>query len=596
VTGVAGVGTGVLGGSGYAQDLPDVATGTTDTTQTQTAPPPAPVSDPGPLSDATTHENGDAARRGAVTGGGLRPPLRSLWRQDFDALVSNAVVGDGRAYVLSGGRVVALDLVTGQRLWTSAAQLRASGLAFGGGKVIAGGNGTVALDAATGAVAWSTGDDSLSGAPLIAGDLVIVQDQGLTAYDLATGAARWTGGDSDGVSGAPAAAGDRIFQIGGCTVAAVDRRNGNVLWRRNRGCSGGTSGTVALQGDKVHSSFGDLPLSAADGANAAGPKADILAGEIGLQRETDGIAAVSFTSGQLMWRTGADTSVINDTLGAPLVVADTVFQTRFEGTVEARALATGAVTWKARLRAAKETFTGSSSASDFTQAAGPGVLLVLRGSTVDALGAAPEPPASLSIAVPRLASRLIEAGVDQVIRGAAAGDLWPAGVIAETDPYPFGRFAPAGAAAVPVDPQGNVRMSVKTDRNVRVRLVGTDGGAAATRSYTLFAYPRIRFQVRNVANRVRARVTVTGSRALRFRGRRVHVYLARARQGRMVKLGSARLSGPRRRTGRAVVRFPAVRRFGRRDFLFACVPAIHRLGQGAADPVQRRCGRSTIKF
>ena len=52
---------------------------------------------PGSLGADTTHLYADPARRGAIAAGGLRAPLRSLWRQDFDALVSAAVVGGGRA-------------------------------------------------------------------------------------------------------------------------------------------------------------------------------------------------------------------------------------------------------------------------------------------------------------------------------------------------------------------------------------------------------------------------------------------------------------------------------------------------------------------
>jgi outer membrane protein assembly factor BamB len=596
VVAAIGASVGVLGSTGHAQVVPPVATGTTGTTPTQQSPPP-PVSDPGALGDATTQEFGDAARRGAVTAAGLQPPLRSLWRQDFDALVATAVVGDGRAYVVSGGRVIALDLMTGRRLWTSAAPVGAqAGLAFGAGKVVDGSfAGLIAFDATSGAVAWSVTTETAGGAPLIAGDLVISQKQGLTAFDLATGARRWHGGDPDGVDGAPAAAGDRIFEIGGCTVSAIDRRDGHVLWRRNRGCSGGTSGTVALAGDKVYSSWGNVPLSASDGTDVAGPNADILADGVGLQEQQDRIAAVDLTTGRFMWSAKADTSVINDPLGTPLVVGNTLFQTRFQGTLQARALPTGAVTWQGRLRTAKETFTGSTEAERVSQAAGGGVLLVLRGSTVDALAAAREAPDSLAIAVPRLGSRLTEAAEPLVVRGSGVGELWPDGVMLETDAYPFGRFAAAGPVT-PLDAQGRVGVPFKTDRNVRVRLVGANGSAQATPGYTIYAYPRIHLAVRAVADRVRARITVTGSHGLRYTGRRVSLYIARRARHRLTRLGAARLSGPKTGAGHGVVRFRPPAHIGRRDFLFACVPGVQRHGQGAPDPVQLRCGRPTIRF
>jgi hypothetical protein len=63
-----------------------------------------------------------------------------------------------------------------------------------------------------------------------------------------------------------------------------------------------------------------------------------------------------------------------------------------------------------------------------------------------------------------------------------------------------------------------------------------------------------------------------------------------------VRLGSARVHGPKRRSGTAVVRFRAIDKVGPKDFLFACVPRVERSGQGAADAVQRKCGRSTIRY
>jgi hypothetical protein len=585
---LVGAGAGTLVASGHAQGIPGLSTGTTGTTEK--APPAAPpVASPGALGDATTHEAADAARRGAVADGGLHPPLRSLWRQDFEAPVSHVVVGDGRVYVLSGDHVAALDLATGQRLWTSADRVSPGGLAFGGGRLVSGGDPLVALDAATGNVAWKVEGRSPGGSPLIAGDLVIDQDQGLAAYDLASGQKRWQGGDGDGVDGVPAASGDRIFQIGGCTIAAVDRRDGHVIWRRNGGCSGGSSGTVALQGDLVHSSFTGGPLAASDGQPRPGAEADILVGDIGLQREPARLTAMSLAGGQLLWT--AD----NAGFGAPLAVGDNIFETQFAGGVRALALANGVVTWAGRLRPASEASAGSTDTSAYRLAAGGGILLVARGSSLDALGAAPAPPASLSLKLPEPSERTLEMGEKHPIEARAGGDLWPNAVVVEADPYPFGAFKAMGAP-LPLDANGQVHATRWFDRNTRVRLVGADGGAQPTRSYTVLVYPRIRLGLRNVANRITTKVRVNGSSALRYRGRRVHLYHAQARKRRMVKLGSVRLRGPSRGSGHGVIHFPAIRHAGTGDFLYACVPGVHRLGQGAADPAQRRCGRRTIRF
>ena len=172
----------------------------------------------------------------------------------------------------------------------------------------------------------------------------------------------------------------------------------------------------------------------------------------------------------------------------------------------------------------------------------------------------------------------------------------PGSVRAQIDRHPFGRFATAGKAVAP-DANGRVSVQVKIDRNARVRLIGVGGSAAPTRAYVLYAYPRIRVKVlRNTGSRVTARIRVKGSRAIRYRGRRVHLYLVRGRAHRMTKLASGRLHGPRTASGAVVVGFPALKHVGRRDGVFACVPKVHRLGQGAPDRVQRRCGRAHIRF
>lgn len=593
----AGVVAATTGPAADAQ-LPPIGGGQTTPTQTSpttTVPPneAPPVVAPAPLGDATTHAGADGTRRGAIADGGLKPPLRSLWRQDFDALVSRVVVGEGRAYVISGGRVTALDLATGARRWTSAVQ-GAGELAFGGGRVFVSGSiGLTALDAASGTPVWTSAQGSAYGAPpLVAGDLVILQGQGLTAFDAATGAQRWKGGTSDGSEGAPAVAGDRVFQYGGCTIVAVDRRTGRVIWSRNSGCTGGGGGTVLVERDRVHSAFGAAPMQAADGADVAGARVQIAAGDIGLQGQ-DGLTAVDLASSRVLWRVKPDESFPNDALGAPLVVGDQVLQTRFEGTVQARSLRTGAITWQAKLRRARETFTGSDSASDFALGAGGGVLVVLRGSTVDGLGpAGASPPRSIALTVPR--RRAFDAYDAVPVRGRVTGDLLPT-VRIEVDPYPRGGFKTAGRRLV-ADDKGRLTGAFRPDRNTRVRLTGLAGSAAPTQAYTVYVYPRIRFRLTNVVNRITARISVRGSRAIRYRGRRVHLYLVRVGQRRLVRLGSARLRGPRRRSGSGVVRFAALTKVGRRDFLLACVPGVQRLGQGAADVVQRRCGRATIRY
>jgi outer membrane protein assembly factor BamB len=549
----------------------------------------------------TTQVGGDATRRGWISEGGFRPPFRLAWRFDLGRPVERPVIGGGRVYVATGSELLALDLASGRELWRVPSTLGPP--VYGGGLVVVSGQRRmVARDAATGSAVWSASPPGGPKEPLIAGDLVITQSLGLHAFDLATGAPRWSVDRAHAPIGLPAAAGDRVYAEhvdGACSIAAFDRRTGAELWTRPRGCpaEGGPSRyrPVVVHRDMVlapQPKAYETPLRALDGGPGAGADADAFAGGIGL-RTANGLEAVDLVSGRSLWqappRNGSD--VVGRRARNPLVIGDTVVDPRFDGALEVRGLADGRVRWAGYLPAPPQG-RGFTTSTEFSFAAGRGTLVLLRGGVLEAVAAAPAGAGRVPVHLPR--RPYAPARSSLTVSGRFRRGLQTPLALA-VDEYPYRGFGSVGRPTVP-DRRGNYALRLRVERNTRVRVVDTGGGTGPSRTFTIFAYPRIDMSFRNRGGRVTGRITVKGSPAVRFRGRRVVMYHGQASRRRMRRIGSGRIQGPRLGTGRATVRFRAIRGAGRRDFVFACIPGIDRVGQGPADAVQRRCGHPSIRF
>jgi len=119
----------------------------------------------------------------------------------------------GRVFALGGtGRLNALDLATGTRLWTA----------------------DVLEDAGVGAPSYG-----VSASPLVLDDTVVVAPGGpegnaLAGYDAVTGERRWSGGSGRAAYGSPVhgvlAGVPQIFVLNGDTVASHHADDGRVLW------------------------------------------------------------------------------------------------------------------------------------------------------------------------------------------------------------------------------------------------------------------------------------------------------------------------------------------------------------------------------
>lgn len=197
-----------------------------------------------------------------------KPQLELRWKAEIASGYSGPTVAEGRVYVSDRvvtpeqtERVHCFDAATGAKVWTHEykceyrgvnydAGPRASVLIHDGRAYALGAMGDLhCFDAARGTVHWRKELVSeysvevpiwgLSASPLIEGDLLIAQVGGkgaaLVAWDRVTGAERWRALDDPPSYSAPIVinqAGRRVVVVyTGASVAGVDARGGEVLWK-----------------------------------------------------------------------------------------------------------------------------------------------------------------------------------------------------------------------------------------------------------------------------------------------------------------------------------------------------------------------------
>lgn len=220
-----------------------------------------------------------------------RPP-RLLWRRPVGEAWSGFAVAGNRAVTLeqhgSEERVTCYDLTTGRPLWShgdpgrwedplGGPGPRATPAIADGRVYTLGGTGRLnALDLASGKRIWTTDiiEDAaasiptygVSASPLVLGDVVIVvagggERQSLVAYDRDTGERAWAGGDAPAAYSSPLLAdlnGRRqLLVLNEVALSAHDPGDGTVLWNREwPGQTQRVSQPVVLPGDRVFVSTG----------------------------------------------------------------------------------------------------------------------------------------------------------------------------------------------------------------------------------------------------------------------------------------------------------------------------------------------------
>lgn len=588
---VLGLGAGAASAVAQLPGLPGGGSGQTTSTSTTSSPPP-PAVPPAPPGLSATAAGQDASRRFESGDTTAVPPLGVAWRTDLGTELSYVLVADGRVFVSRlksrgrayGAYVDALDATDGHRLWSVELQQPyfAADLAYGSGRLfVVDRNGNMhALEAATGRELWQAQVGTFNGTPVVAGDLVYTEATQVTALDAATGARRWRAAFGDG-PGDPALAGDRLYAREGCSLGAIDRRDGTVIWKRADPCPGGSGGHVLLWRDRVMVVGGGGPYRASDGEPVAGPRVDAVSGDLGFARDEKQTTAYSLPDGRELWHMPRADQLI----GLPNLVL------RLSGDqIAFHDLATGAQVWAARVidHGWPQDIGGVSPLA----AVGEGLVVVPAGSAVVAL--APSPRGRPEPLVARLEGRPDRFVGDTVrVSGSSGSILAASQVHLEVDRFPFdGRYASVETAGT--DNGGGWSGSTTIDRNVRLRVVTDDGRAVG--DATVYAYPRIDLgDVRRSGNRVLLPVRVHLASDVRARGRSAVLYLVRVSRRRVDRLDARRLGG-RGGVGRVTFRFHALAHVGRRDFVVACVKGAPRLGQGRADFFARACGRRTIRY
>ncbi len=216
-------------------------------------PPSAPGPVPSPLGSVT--EGVNVGHTGFLADSALVPPLVKRWSVRFIAQQILAI--EGRAFLVSPGGVLAVDLASGHPRWATPLS-EVMGAAYDRGLVLVSTFDDLhALDARTGHEIWRRhlADTAFADEPVAEGGVVyVVHEQSggeLHAFRESDGAELWRATPVHG-SRYPALDAGRVYMAGECgNAAAYDRRDGNRIWYRPTYCEG-TLGTVApsLFGDR----------------------------------------------------------------------------------------------------------------------------------------------------------------------------------------------------------------------------------------------------------------------------------------------------------------------------------------------------------
>lgn len=290
------------------------------------------------------------------------------------------VVADGRVYAAgSGSTVRALDLQTGQVVWTWAGDENAriaGGPGVGDGLVAVGGlNGEViTLDAATGTQKWK-GQllNEVIAAPAIGGGLVFVRsnDGRVTAFDANSGEKRWDW-KSDmpaltvrGNAGLTMGPGFVFVATDNGRIVALSAADGTELWTQTVAQPEGRSeldrmndvdGTPLLEGTTLYvSSYkpqtmaidapSGQPIWVQQGQGGVGGVASSGAGRIAVTDAQDVVWMLDAASGAPMWK---QPSYPRRALTAPAILGNNVVVGDYDGYLHLFSLDDGSMTSRLR--------------------------------------------------------------------------------------------------------------------------------------------------------------------------------------------------------------------------------------------------------
>jgi outer membrane protein assembly factor BamB len=552
----------------------------------------------------------DAAHSGFVDDPNLVPPLRRRWTRTFSNDVRGVRSAEGKLFTVqykSGTtRLIALDPLTGRNVWVRAVP-GAGDLAYDGGRLFLPGTDGVlrAYSAADGALAWESRvrpDDpspGLHGPPVATGGTVYVNADGvIAALRESDGAVLWTAKASADSSSDATVDGERVYYSGGCDqVHAVARGDGHELWQHVGSCSG-SAGSVPMS---VFESRLYVPVTAdvLDASSGAGvgkyPAAyqvgPVFARGMGLFLTGNTFSAVDVASGKMRWRRRVahdPNSFFGELTLTPVAVGHSVYGVTNRGVAYALDMRNGARIWHAKV----PFLNGVSSEYSGNLEIAPGLLLVPAGRKLTAFESVYRPAPGGIAATPVLSD--VQYLQRNFVQGVVGTELRTPGrrVTLEVDEPPYRRFKRLARSRV--GPDGFFAFTLRSGLNLRVRL---RAGKAVSKAYQVYTYPRIRIKLHRLGpTRIRANLAARTSPSIRLAGRRVSLYVVRARADVAQLLGTATLGRRGRGRGAAAIPFRALRHVGRRDYLSACVQGQLKLGLGRPTPFTRGCGRRRIRF
>ena len=357
-----------------------------------------------PFGDAVAQSvfRGDAARTGVFAAHGPRQLHGVKWSfQTGDRVVSSAVYGDGLVYFGSDdGNVYALDARTGKQRWkhtTGGPVPSTPALADGALYVMSYDGKLYALNARTGARRWrfTTGGerryeakgvhgfrprnqtfpdpfDTYLSSPVVVGDSVYFGsgDGRLYAVSTSDGSLRWTFEAKDVIHASPAYA-DGVLYVGSWDsfLYAVDAKTGRERWRFKTGEDAeihnqqGFQGSPAVVDGVVYAGCRDSHLYAVDastgkekwnfptGLSWVITSPAVHEGKVYFATSDSGLYFVVDAATGKELQQKKSTSYL---WSSPAIAGDAIYQGSFNGTLEARDLASGELLWSFRTEASKQ--------------------------------------------------------------------------------------------------------------------------------------------------------------------------------------------------------------------------------------------------
>lgn len=309
---------------------------------------------------------GDAAHTGYCRSGRTaRIDGHVVWKVDLGGKIEAApVVADGAAVTATAdGRIAAFELDGGTKRWErrGSVAISAAPAVDSDAVYVQLTEGSMhALDLRTGETLWRTGlevsPSGISGSVLVDGTLFI-SDGVVYAIDVVAGDVRWEVDPRTGDPSGPAVSDGRVFLADTAIAEALDAEDGTQIWTTEFGTRVWGPPTV---GDDVYLPLGPpnvigafskttgdrkWTVSITDEPTDTFAAAPVVTEETVIAADRDGaVAAVSQTDGSVRWRHSVDGLLDHH----PVACGDTVYLPTTEGVV-ALSMTSGEEQWRTRV-------------------------------------------------------------------------------------------------------------------------------------------------------------------------------------------------------------------------------------------------------